>query len=106
MFQCVFNPVAGRRQAYQGVVRRVGLDLGITDRSVLVWSVLAPTRGLPPGALVGNYGGVSAGAAIGIGGGANVLVGGSNNAISLQPLSLEAQQGLNLAVGISGLELR
>ena len=39
-------------------------------------------------------------------GNANVLVGGSNSSISLQPLSLQGQTGLNLAVGVAALELR
>ena len=38
--------------------------------------------------------------------GANALVGGSNNSFALQPLSFEGQTGLNVAVGVVGLELR
>jgi Protein of unknown function (DUF992) len=49
---------------------------------------------------------VTAGAAVGVGGNANVLVGGSNSSIALQPLSLQGQTGLNLAVGVAALELR
>ncbi len=54
----------------------------------------------------GNYGGVSAEATVGLGVGANALVGGSNDSIALQPLSLQGQQGLNVAVGVSQLKLR
>ncbi|MGA9547278.1 MAG: DUF992 domain-containing protein, partial [Rhodomicrobium sp.] len=42
-----------------------------------LWSVYAPTS-LRHRALVGNYVGASADAAIGVGGGANVLVGGNS----------------------------
>jgi hypothetical protein len=35
-----------------------------------------------------------------------VLVGGSNRTISLQPLSVEGQFGVNLALGVAGLSLR
>jgi len=35
-----------------------------------------------------------------------VLVGGSNSSIALQPLSLQGQTGLNLAIGVAALELR
>jgi hypothetical protein len=35
-----------------------------------------------------------------------VLVGGSNRSIALQPLSLSGTVGVNLALGVSGLELR
>ena len=73
---------------------------------MLGWAVFAPTRDIGPGDLAGNYGGVTAGAAVGVGANANVLVGGSNRSIALQPLSLQGQAGLNLAVGVAALELR
>ena len=38
--------------------------------------------------------------------GANVLIGGSNQTIELQPVSLQGQAGLNVAAGITGIELR
>ena len=38
--------------------------------------------------------------------GANALIGGTNKAYVLQPLSIQGQVGLNLAVGISSLKLR
>ncbi len=46
---------------------------------------------------------MTAGAAVGVGANANVLVGGSNSSIALQPLSLQGQAGLNLAVGVAAL---
>ena len=36
---------------------------------------------------------------------ANALVGGSNKSIALQPLSIQGQVGLNLAIGVTQLEL-
>jgi hypothetical protein len=56
--------------------------------------------------LTGTYAGVGAEASVGLGLGANVLVGGSSSGIALQPLSLSAQQGVNIAAGIAALELR
>ena len=61
---------------------------------------------MPPGSLNGNYGGVSAEATVGLGIGANALIGGSNKNIILQPLSVQAQQGLNIAAGVAALQLR
>jgi hypothetical protein len=90
---------------YHGIVRRIGLDIGVTERSLLAWAVFAPTRDFGPGDIAGHYAGFSAGAAVGVGGNANVLVGGSNNSVSLQPLSLEGQTGVNLAVAVAALEL-
>jgi hypothetical protein len=104
-FTCIFNPGGGPVVPYHGIVRKVGLDLGVIEGSVLGWAVFAPTRDIGPGDLAGNYGGVTAGAAVGVGGNANMLVGGSNSSIALQPLSLQGQAGLNLAVGVAALEL-
>jgi hypothetical protein len=68
--------------------------------------VFAPTSHLAPGALEGTYVGATAGASVGVGVGADVLVGGSDKTISLQPVSFEGMEGLNVAAGIEGLTLR
>ena len=60
----------------------------------------------PAGALAGGYAGVSAEATAGLGIGANALLGGSNKSIALQPLSVQGQEGLNIAVGVAELRLR
>ena len=44
-------------------------------------------------------------ATVGVGAGVNVLVGGSDRTISLQPISVEGQTGLNVAGGVTELEL-
>lgn len=102
---CVFES-GPRRERYHGVVNKFGLDLGVTTNSIISWAVLTSTDAVGPGALAGSYGGVSGEASIGVGLGANALLGGSNRSIALQPLSVGAQQGLNIAVGIAALELR
>ncbi len=38
--------------------------------------------------------------------GAKVLIGGSRRTITLQPLSVEGQIGINLALGVANLTLR
>src|SRR6266700_2950096 len=68
---CVFQSDRGPRYRYYGVVRRVGLDIGFTEQSAPAWAVFAPTHRIGPGELSGNYGGGTAGAAIGIGGNAS-----------------------------------
>ena len=106
-FQCVFVPSGGGPQHhYLGVVRRIGVDLGVTKDVSLGWAVFAPTGVVHPGDLAGNYGGVQGNASVGVGLGANALVGGSNNSIALQPVSGEAQTGLNVSAGLTDLELR
>jgi hypothetical protein len=96
----------GRIESYTGVINKFGIDVGTTANAIMTWAVLAPTRDLAPGALSGTYGGVSGEATVGVGVGANALLGGSNRTIVLQPISVQAQKGLNLAVGIAALELR
>ena len=89
------------------MVRKLGVDIGVTGKSYVKWGVLAPTvEAYSPGALAGNYVGASAEATAGVGLGANALVGGSGKTFVLQPLSVQAQEGLNLAAGFTSFELR
>ena len=41
--ECVFQSEGRRPEPYLATVRRVGLDLGITDQTKLTWAVNAPT---------------------------------------------------------------
>jgi Protein of unknown function (DUF992) len=93
-------------EAYIGTITTIGLDIGITAGGALGWAVFAPTAGPPRGALAGEYVGATGEITAGVGVGANVLFGGSNRTIALQPVSVEGQAGVSLALGISGLELR
>jgi Protein of unknown function (DUF992) len=104
-FECVFRSDGRRPEPYIATVRRIGLDLGVTDQAQLSWAVNAPNSRLGRGELAGTYGGVGANASIGVGGGGNFLVGGPANAYALQPISLQGQTGLNVAAGIAGIEL-
>ena len=56
--------------------------------------------------LVGDYGGVSAEASVALGVGANALVGGSNKSIVLQPISVQGQTGLNVALAVTSMTIR
>lgn len=99
------NP-ANPPQAYLGALNTVGIDIGITAGGVLGWAVLAPTVGIPAGALAGEYVGASGDLGIGLGAGANVLIGGSGRTLALQPVSLEGSVAVNVALGVSALKLR
>lgn len=103
---CTFKGLSGGSERYRGSITKFGLDVGFTGKTVIIWTVLAPSADVPKGALAGNYGGVSAEATVGLGVGANALIGGSKNTIALQPLSVQGQQGLNVAVAVSSLKLR
>lgn len=103
---CVLRADGLPEDRYVATIRKVGLDIGITQETALAWGVFAPVDRLGPGDLAGNYAGAQGSASIGVGVGGNVLVGGSNNAIALQPLSVQGQVGLNIAAGLESLELR
>ena len=103
---CVLRADGMPEDRYVATIRKVGLDLGITQETALAWGVYAPVARLGPGDLSGDYVGAQGSASVGVGLGGNVLVGGSANSIALQPLSLQGQVGLNVAAGLESLELR
>jgi Protein of unknown function (DUF992) len=106
-FRCRFHrPGLGADEFYAGDISKFGIDVGTTKVTSIAWAVLAPTSELPPRSLSGKYGGVGAEATLGVGIGANALLGGSGRGIILQPLSVQAQQGLNVAAAIEALQLR
>ncbi len=105
-YDCVFKRVKGPSETYEASVTKIGLDLGFTSSSTIVWAVFSSSNELSPKALAGEYVGASADASLGIGAGTKVLVGGSKNSISLQPLSVQGQKGLNLSVGVADMKLR
>jgi hypothetical protein len=105
---CTYTPSDPNipKEDYVGHVDKFGLDVGVTGKSVMQWLVLAPTKsGYGPGALAGNYAGASAEATAGVGAGANVLVGGSHRTFTLQPISVQAQTGVNVAAGVTSFHL-
>jgi len=103
---CVYQPASGGKvEHYYGRIGKLGVDIGVTNQTVVAWAVFAPGK-LKKGALAGSYEGASAEATV-IGGlGANVLIGGFGKTVNLQPLSVQAQTGLNVAAGIASLHLK
>jgi hypothetical protein len=104
--RCDFVPTGGRGEHYDGTISKVGVDIGYTGGGVLVWDVIAPASDLRPGVLEGGYGGVTAGATVGVGVAAHVLIGGFDKSITLQPVSVEGNTGLDIAAGIGGMNLK
>jgi len=103
---CDYKAAQGFEERYIGNITKIGVDIGYTRGGTMVWAVFAPSSDRAPGALEGRYGGVTAGATVGVGVGANVLLGGFDRSITLQPLSIEGNTGLNLAAGIGAMNLR
>ena len=106
---CTFNAANGTRESYAATFKRLGLDLGITAGGRLAWGVYARTAAatqLKPRVLTGTYVGASGDIALGLGVGANALVGGSRRTIVLQPVSVEGQVGVGIALGAASFRLR
>ena len=101
---CVYHGINGRKALYTADMTRIGLDVGVTDGQTIVWAVIAPGNHNPH-SLAGTYVGASAEVTAVVGGAANVLVGGLKDSIALQPVSVGAQVGLNVALGVSSFTL-
>lgn len=101
---CSFEKKDGTVEHYKGDVLTIGVDIGVTKDSHITWEVLAPSGKNDAGALAGRYDGVTAEATVAGGVGANVLVG-VGNSVTLQPLSVQTQKGLNIAGGIGSIKL-
>lgn len=102
---CTYTSNKHRTEYYTGSISKFGADIGYLQSAVILWAVAAPTTDLGPGALAGDYAGAQASLALGVGGGANVLFGGFHKSIALQPVSVEGQNGLNVAAGIAAMSL-
>lgn len=102
---CVFHPAGGGDlENYVGSIKKLGIDIGITNEAYVGWLVFAPGS-IDPDALEGTYIGATAQATVGLGLGANVLIGGLSKSIALQPVSVQGQTGLNVAAGIGWMDL-
>ncbi|MBX9468284.1 MAG: DUF992 domain-containing protein [Rhizobium sp.] len=104
---CQFRSRGGDVERYTGSIGRLGLDLGVTGKTYMSWIVVnTAANRVGEGALAGSYIGASANAALGVGLGANALIGGNAKNFGLQPLSAQAGTGLNLAAGVTRLQLQ
>jgi hypothetical protein len=52
---CTYVGPGGRYEHYVGNISKFGIDIGYTEGGVLIWTVVAPTAALAPGALGGSY---------------------------------------------------
>lgn len=108
--QCTYTPAEkGKKiENYSGSITKFGADIGYLQSGVILWTVVSPGMKITehPGLLSGHYGGATASATVGLGLGGNVLVGGMDGSISLQPLSIEGNTGLNVAAGVAMMDLK
>src|SRR5262249_6320147 len=105
-YDCMFVPsYGGPAHYYHAVVRRFGLDVGVTHHETVAWAGFAASSYVGPGVLGGDYVGATAAAAVGVGVGANALVGGMHSSFALQPLSVSGQSGVAAVGGVASLQL-
>jgi len=104
--RCTYQGMKGGIEYYSGHISKFGVDVGYTRAGVMVWGVFAPASTLAPGVLAGHYAGATASATVGVGMGANALIGGFKRSVSLQPVSIEGNTGLNIAAGVADMTLR
>ena len=102
---CVLTKPDGSAERYYGEINKYGVDIGYTNEAHMIWGVFAPGE-VQKGALAGTYAGATAAVSAGLGLGANVLIGGSSDQIALQPVSIEGNEGLNIAGGVATVTLR
>jgi hypothetical protein len=104
--KCVLRSTNGETSNYSGDITKLGVDIGYTQGGTMVWSVIAPARNLRADVLEGTYAGLTAGATAVVGGNVNVLVGGLDNSITLQPISVEGNNGLSITAAVGTMQLR
>src|SRR5277367_2435464 len=63
---CVLRVDGMPDDRYIATIRKVGLDLGITEESALAWGVYAPVARLGIGDLSGTYAGAQGSASVGV----------------------------------------
>ncbi|RIY01955.1 DUF992 domain-containing protein [Aureimonas flava] len=105
---CDYIPFGRTRasETYVGTLDTYGVDLGITGRTLSTWSVLAASfQAGQPDSLAGRYYGTSIDASFAVGVGGKSLIGGPDRGFTLQPTSLQIQEGVNATVGVARLTL-
>lgn len=104
--RCTLTAAGQPSQGYVATIQKIGLDIGITEDTNLVWSVFAPVKFAGPADLTGHYAGAEGSASFVVGLGANVLVGGSQNSFALQPVSVNSSVGVDISAGFESLDLQ
>ena len=99
--ECRFRPRRGPLQQYTGVVHGFSLDIASIRSASMGWRVYGPYARASLGALTGQYKATGTGA----GTSGHMLTGGESNEVSLQPLPFQGNRGINVATGVTALEL-
>lgn len=102
--ECVYRDNQGHTKSYNAELSRLGVDIGVTGNKTMVWAVFG-VDGASNLGLKGTYTGINAEASLVVGVGVNALIGGFKSGIVLNPVSVTAQTGINVAAGVTTLRL-
>ena len=102
--ECIYRDNQGHTKSYNAELSRLGVDVGVTGNKTMVWAVFG-VDGASNLGLKGTYTGINAEASLVVGVGVNALIGGFKSGIVLNPVSVTAQTGINVAAGVTTLRL-
>ena len=103
---CEYVPASGARsQHYVGTINSYGLTLGDQGPGRLTWAVASLGGPVGAGSLAGTFRAGSPSASVRAGIGTNALFGGPDRGLTLQPLSVQSETGVNVAAGVTEMTL-
>ena len=102
---CTFSGPAGPEH-YVGSVSKLGVDIGYLAAGQMLWNVGRVDSLSRAGFACRQLQRATASAAVGPGVGANALIGGSSRSLTLQPVSVEGQSGLDVSGGLATINLQ
>ena len=99
---CTWRRFDGTVEFYLGSTGKVGIDLGPTNATTVIFDVSTP-QPAPPGLLQGDFAGAGADLTVISGYGTDVLVGGQGAVLT--PAANIFATGVNIGIGLSRLRL-
>jgi hypothetical protein len=93
------------REAYVGLLKRAGLDLGVAGAQNVSFKVTTAGGRAHRGMLAGTFGGASAEATFIVGPGTRAIFGDDGDRIMLDPVAESEQVGMRLGFGATEMEL-
>jgi hypothetical protein len=105
---CVFEPLIGGQQAYDGKFNRLGIDVGYTKKMHMMWKVFSIGSNHGSDALIGKYLGENAAITADQQTGGNWLYGGQDGAAVLQATALldGSDLGYKVEYGVARITLK
>ena len=103
---CIYLTKDGVAQAYDGKIRKFGIDIGYTKAVHTIWRVYSLGSDRAPTQIGGTYVGEQGTVAAGNQAGGNWIYGGPNAEIGMLASGVVKDAGYNLATGIAAMTIR